>query len=214
MTYLFQPARAELDAAIQKNAHYLQGRILDVGAGSYDRYSRYFTASEYVRMNVEPGTTTDLVGRAEAIPAADASFDSIVCTQVLGDVFDVAHALREFRRVVKKGGAILITEALVAGLHDEPHDYWRFTSHSLRKLCEDAGFVIEVCESLGGYFSVRADMHIRYLIETYDLYHAPFARLASQYFKLLGRVAAWRDAHSGRGVTKRYTNGWIIVARG
>lgn len=212
MSYIFQTVRVELDAAIKRNAHLLRGKILDVGAGEYDRYSAYFKASDYVRMNTTPGLGTQLVGRVEDIPAAENSFDGIVCTQVLGDVYDVHKAIREFHRVLKAGGRILLTEGFMDPLHDEPNDFWRFTPHSLKRLFEEGGFTLVSLEKIGGYKSVRAQLQTRYVIEKYKLYSAWYGRLMSFYFKILGRKALWRDARDSNPANTLFAHGWLVVA--
>lgn len=55
-----------------------------------------------------PVELTDHV--AEALPFADASFDSVVCTFTLCSVRDPAAALREVRRVLRLGGAFVYCE--------------------------------------------------------------------------------------------------------
>jgi SAM-dependent methyltransferase len=212
MSYIFQTARYELDMAIKRHAPSLQGRLLDVGAGSHDRYSRYFSATEYIRMNLEPGPSTDLVGQVEDIPAPDASFTGIVCTQVLGDVFALPKAFSEFYRVLKPGGRLLITEAFFAASHDEPHDYWRFTEHSLRRLCEEAGFRILVIEQLGRYWSVREQMRARYWIHKFNLYHSRWHRLYSFMLKLLGQRALNRDHYDAISAELGFANDIIVIA--
>ena len=212
MSYVFQSARLELDKAIQKNAQYVRGKILDIGAGPHDRYSRYFEASEYVRMNIEPGSNTQLVGKIEKIPAENDSFEGILCTQVIGDVLDLREAFLEMNRVLKPGGRILLTEGFFDAPNDEPHDYWRFTPHSLRRLCEEAGFKVMVIERLGGYWSVREQMRARYWIAKYDLYHARYGRWASFMLKLLGNRAIRRDARDPISQGLGIAHGFLVVA--
>lgn len=212
MSYIFQTVRVELDAAVRRHTHFLKGRILDVGAGSYNRYGSYFKAAEYVRMNMELGPGTQLTGRAEKIPVANAEFDGIVCTQVLGDIFDVRKALAEFNRVLKVGGRVLLTESLIDPLHDEPHDYWRFTRHAMQRLFEEAGFKVLALERVGGYFSTMAQLRTRYTIEKHSLYTAWYSRAASFLFKLKGKWALWRDARDESPANKLFAQGWIIVA--
>lgn len=47
---------------------------------------------------------------ANALPAPDGAFDAVVCTQVLEYVPDAAGALREFARVLRPGGRLLLMD--------------------------------------------------------------------------------------------------------
>ena len=213
MAVIFQTARFELDALMHSLAQYLSGRILDVGAGSYDRYSHYFKATDYVRLDIEQRAHVDLVGTAEAIPAPDASFDGIVCTQVLGDIFDVRVAVGEFRRVLKSGGRVILSESLMDPLHDLPHDYWRFTSYGLEKLFTEQGFAILDSKKYGGYHSVLAQFRTRYWISRYHLMTAWYGRYVGFLLKLLNWFALWRDAHDATAANRAFAHGWVVVAQ-
>jgi len=48
-------------------------------------------------------------GDATALPFADASFDHIVCSEVLEHIPDDAQAVRELARVLKPGGTLVVT---------------------------------------------------------------------------------------------------------
>lgn len=67
---------------------------------------------EFARAAAErKGWTHDIrSGTGEAIPFADDSFDSVVCTFTLCSVQDPAQVLREMRRVLKPGGQLLFAE--------------------------------------------------------------------------------------------------------
>jgi ubiquinone/menaquinone biosynthesis C-methylase UbiE len=71
--------------------------------------------------------------------------DAVLSTQVLEHVADPLSVLAEFFRVLKPDGRLWLTAPFVWYLHEEPYDYYRFTSHGLRFLLERAGFIeIEV----------------------------------------------------------------------
>jgi SAM-dependent methyltransferase len=53
------------------------------------------------------------LGRAESLPLADASADLVWCRDVLTLVKDLAGAYREFRRVLKPGGHVLVYQAFL-----------------------------------------------------------------------------------------------------
>lgn len=82
-----------------------------------------------------------------ALPSADASFDAVVSADVLYHLDDDAAAVREFFRVLRPGGAVVINvpahpwlwsyhDIAVAGRR-------RYTRGGLRRLLEGAGLVVE-----------------------------------------------------------------------
>ena len=90
----------------------------------------------------------------QALPLADASFDSALTTWTLCTIPDVATALRELRRVLRSGGALHFLEHGLAP--DEPVRRWQHRLEPLQKrlfggchltrpvveLLQDAGFTI------------------------------------------------------------------------
>jgi len=129
--------RAPLAAWLRREGESSAGkRVLDVGCGLKPYYPFFANAAEYVGVDVVDGPTTDLVGPVEALPVEDASFDIVLCTQVLEHVDDPAGAVRELHRVTKPGGRVLASTHGVMVFHPNPNDYWRWTHTGLRRLFE------------------------------------------------------------------------------
>src|SRR3954471_22821133 len=80
-------------------------RVLDVGCG-VKPYFPFFAkaASDYIGVDVVENPAAELLGPVEALPVPDASFDVVLCTQVLEHCDDPAQAVRELRRVTAPGG--------------------------------------------------------------------------------------------------------------
>ncbi len=211
--YLFQPERFLLEQQIKRRASSITGSVLDVGAGHVRRYERFFKTTEYIGLDTEKHELADVVGTADKIPFPDNRFDSIVCTQVLGDVFDFHAALDEFRRVLKPGGTILLTEGFMNELHDEPHDYYRFTKFSFEKLFAMHGFEVLHIDQRGGYFASRAQLRIRYYIDRFKLYSKKWAIFLRPLFSLYGRLAIARDTRDTSVANRKHALGWCVVAR-
>ena len=86
----------------------LSGRILDVGSGGAP-YRAHFRGGSYVTVDLDAAARPSVVGRAEALPFADASFDVVLSTQLLGLVDDPVAFGREVARVVRPGGVVLVS---------------------------------------------------------------------------------------------------------
>jgi SAM-dependent methyltransferase len=128
-------------------------RILDVGCGVKPYYPFFAgVASEYVGVDVVENPAADLLGSVEALPVADASFDLVLCTQVLEHCDDPAQAVRELRRVTAPGGRVLASTHGVQVYHPSPVDYWRWTHEGLRRLFEQS-----LLEQDAGWSSLRVE---------------------------------------------------------
>lgn len=105
--------------------------VLDVGCG--DRpYAELFPNA--VGFDVPGNPHADLHGSLEAIPVEDASFELVLCLQVLEHVPDPAAAVRELHRVVRPGGLVLLSTHGVYPFHPNPDDLWRWTHEGLERL--------------------------------------------------------------------------------
>jgi SAM-dependent methyltransferase len=110
-------------------------RIIDVGCGVKPYYPFFAdVASEYVGVDVVENPAAELLGPVEALPVDDASFDVVLCTQVLEHADDPVQAVRELRRVTRPGGRVLASTHGVQVYHPSPVDYWRWTHEGLRRL--------------------------------------------------------------------------------
>jgi SAM-dependent methyltransferase len=110
-------------------------RLLDVGCGVKPYYPWFEPyVSEYVGLDIEANEAADVHGTIEQIPLEDASFDVVLCSQVLEHCDDPAQGVRELRRVVKPGGRVLLSTHGVQVYHPAPHDLWRWTHEGLERL--------------------------------------------------------------------------------
>ena len=68
---------------------------------------------------------------------AVASFDLVLCTQVLEHSRDPAQALREITRVLRPGGHAFVTTHGIWPFHPYPVDLWRWTQQGLETIVGD-----------------------------------------------------------------------------
>jgi len=81
--------------------------------------------SQNAKMNI------DVIASITNIPIPDNTFDCIICTEVLEHVVNTHLAFIEMKRLIKKGGCLIITTPFCYPLHEEPYDYVRLTRHYL-----------------------------------------------------------------------------------
>lgn len=117
-----------------------QGRALDVGC---DRspYRELLTARGYAveTLDITRDNGADYAGTAEATGLPDASFDLVLCTQVLEHCMNPWAAVREIHRILRPGGYAMVSAPHVWFYHPHPTDHWRFTQEGMVHLCRDAG---------------------------------------------------------------------------
>ena len=130
---------------------YGNGRLLDAGAGrmAYRPILEKF-ADTYESLDLSEHEGIDHVADLQHTGLADALYDTIFCAQVIHHLPDPRQALGEIARLLKPGGHAIISVPHLAWLHNEPHDYYRFTPHSLRHLLKQAGLHEIRIEPIGG----------------------------------------------------------------
>jgi len=130
---------------------YLKGDCLDAGAGRMAyKHVLLKHVNSLTSMDVTPKPGLDAVGSVLDLPWQDSSFDSIFCSQVLEHVPDPERAMRELFRVLKPGRYAVISVPHLAYLHNEPHDYCRFTHYGLRAFLGRSGFEVLEITPAGG----------------------------------------------------------------
>ncbi len=210
---VFQPDRYLLNEFVKANARLLTGSLLDVGGWDGKRYRGHFGhVTKYTVLDPEPSVKPDIVATAEKIPLPDAAVDSILCTEVLMDVYPIHEAIAEIARVLKPGGNLLATVSFMSPLCDEPYHFWRFTPYSLKNLLEPYFKNIRI-ENRGGFRTQRAQHWIRYAIERYGLYRRPLlGRIFSLLSQLRARSAIAGDARDKSDINRKFTLGFNIFA--
>jgi len=133
----------------------IQGDVLDVGAGQSPWRGWLPPDSRYQGIDIkhsnEFGMTAGLQDvvyyDGRLMPFADASFDHVICVEVLEHASDPQLLLSEISRVLKNNGKIFLTVPWSARRHHIPHDFHRFTRERLEALFSGNGFFqIEIKE--------------------------------------------------------------------
>lgn len=97
----------------------------------------------------------DLVSDITAIPAPNASFDAILCSEVLEHVPEPTHALDEFARLLKPGGVLIVTAPFASNVHMAPYHYCTgFSKYWYEHHLPQRGFVIRELVPNGDWYAL------------------------------------------------------------
>ena len=166
-------SRIVADAVARRYAKHIpehcRGRLLDLGCGYVPLYQTYRDYIDDVVCVDWPDSLhvnryIDFYANlAEVLPITDGSFDTIILSDVLEHLPEPAKAWQEMARVLRPRGKLILNVPFYYWLHEEPHDYYRYTRHALRQFAEGAGFEVLVIESIGGVPEVLGDVTAKYL---------------------------------------------------
>ena len=190
-----------IERSIALLAKNLSGELLDVGCGEQP-YAGYFTHVARKRacdFNRARGNV-DFECPADKIPLPDGSLDSILCTEVLEHVPEPAAVWREFNRLLRPGGKVLLATPMYWPGHEEPYDFYRYTDIGLRRLAREAGFTVDTVLPRGGIWAFFGQAVLHSIPQ--------YLRFAWQR-RLINRLALKLDRSR---CNPRITLGWTILA--
>jgi SAM-dependent methyltransferase len=132
--------RYYIESFLTLHSDKVRGAVLEIGD---DAYSRRFGDARVLRqdiLHVVPGYpgATIIADLTDAPHIPGESFDCIILTQTLHYIFDVHRAVATLERILKPGGALLLTVPGISQVcrdqADQEGDCWRFTSPCLRAI--------------------------------------------------------------------------------
>jgi SAM-dependent methyltransferase len=140
----------------------LRGRVLDLASGDGTPLLRRL-APDANWVGLDIAHRPDVVADATcALPIRTASVNAAVVSSFLYIAREPCAVLSEVRRVLRRGGVLILSVPLVFPVNPEPTDLWRFTEGGIDRLLSDAGFAERRIVALGGRWSSAA-----YLLEPF-----------------------------------------------
>ncbi len=143
-------------------------RILDAGAGEL-QYKRFCGHLDYVAQDFAQydGTGTgdglqtgtwdnsklDIISDITSIPEPNQSFDAIMCIEVFEHIPEPIEALREFSRLLKPDGLLIVTAPVCSLTHFAPYYFYNgFSRYFYETMMKRYGFQIKELTPNGNYF--------------------------------------------------------------
>jgi SAM-dependent methyltransferase len=145
-------------------SQYAKGSLLDCGAGKVPFYGVYkdlvsdITCTDWGSSPHRLRHIDMEVDLSEKLPFNDSSIDTILLTDVLEHLSNPQLLLSESERILRQNGHILIFVPFLYWLHEQPHDYFRYTEHALANLIESSGLIGVEIYPYGGGSDVLIDM--------------------------------------------------------
>ncbi len=162
-----------LKKRIKEAAHYVNGSLLDVGCGEKP-YKKFFNIAEeqYIGLDLasahsyfSQNVQANVYGGCTKLPFKAASFDAVLCTEVLPHVEEPIEAFNEFYRVLKPNGILILTanKTWEKRIKSPIPDYWRFTDEGLTYLADKSQLKVVYTKAGCGFFSTIGQLICRFI---------------------------------------------------
>lgn len=128
--------------------------LLDLGAGRlfFKKILSTYTDNYFSLDFQKTHKDLDYIGTISHTKLKSERFDVIFSSQVLEHVSDPHESFMEMHRILKQNGIAIISVPFLMYLHNEPHDYFRYTKYALNKFAIENNFEIVTLEEVGGFF--------------------------------------------------------------
>lgn len=192
-----------------------QGRLLDLGCGAVPLYGVYKgLVREVTCVDWAPGDPVDHLDMccdlSQPLPLPDASYDTIILSDVLEHIPEPALLWREMARVLAPGGKIVMNVPFFYWLHAHPHDYYRYTNFALERFVRHGGLQLLLIRPLGGVLEVLSDLGAK-LLAKIPLLGKPMALCIQAAAGAFGRTDA--GARVASVSARHFPLGYFLVAQ-
>jgi len=203
-------------------------RILDAGAGEL-RNKKLCTHLNYVSQDFcqydgkgdNAGLQTkswdtlkiDIIGDITNIPEKDGAFDVILCSEVFEHLPNPIDAIKEFQRLLKKDGILIITAPFCSLTHFSPYHFSTgfnryFYEHHLKYF----GFDIEQISTNGNFFQFLGQEILR-MPNVVDTYTSKKASIFDKFIMILTLKVLQRFSKYDKGSDELLCYGYHVVAK-
>ncbi len=190
---------------INKFLPYIEGRVLDLGAGSAKYKDMILKkASEYRSCDGIKNKNIDDICDVLNLTYPTESFDTIISTQVMEHASNPYKMASEIYKVLKPGGKVIVTAPFLIPFHSDPNDYFRFTADGLLEIFKQSGFTIIESGQYGGFFIVLSEM-------IHFSWFNPYKSKSNRLMILVEKTAKFLDKIFNS--KKIYANSFVIAQK-
>ncbi|HEX7706662.1 MAG TPA: class I SAM-dependent methyltransferase [Thermoanaerobaculia bacterium] len=177
-------------------------RILSIGAGGDVEAELRRAGLSFTSVDIDPSRHPDVIADLEKLtPFANESIDAVFVLEVLEHLKNPMQGVAELERVLRPGAVVIGSTPFLLAIHDEPHDYYRFTYHGLQHLFRDFEHVL-LRERNGelraaGVLFTRRLIHVPHGQALRTLLLSPLLILLSSIAAALDRLLPSRNGTTG-----------------
>lgn len=194
-----------------------KGDLLDLGCGEVPLYGFYkdkvrtVTCVDWSNSGHNLRHIDIACDLNDKVTIESESFDTIICTDVLEHIAEPSRLMKEITRLLKNDGNLLIGVPFYYCLHEEPHDYYRYTKHALIKFCTDNRLKVVSIETYGGAPEILVDVTYK----TWDFLNLPGRKAFMKFWNwfskfLLSRKLVRKISNMS---SKHFPLGYVLVAK-
>ncbi|OQY29621.1 MAG: hypothetical protein B6244_03255 [Candidatus Cloacimonetes bacterium 4572_55] len=150
--------------------YHAKGRLLDLGCGNVPLFCAYrdyisdnicVDWAHTLHKNVYLDYECDLT---KPLPFQDEEFDTIILSDVLEHIPQPSNLCEEISRILSVDGKLIMNVPFYYWLHEQPHDYYRYTEFALRRFVENSGLKVIQLECIGGAPEIMTDIFAKNIL--------------------------------------------------
>jgi len=197
-------------------SEYARGRLLDLGCGNVPLYDVYRSLVDNITCVDWSNSGHNLrhvdlaMDLNKALLLRSESFQTVILTDVLEHISEPEFLIGEIHRVLTPSGVLIGTVPFMYRLHEEPHDYFRYTEHALRHFANRNCLLVERLEAYGHGTDVFFDVIGKLLITMHWRFGPILASLCQ-------KIGLWiRSTNLGRWLNRSAQTmplGYVFVFR-
>lgn len=197
-------------------AEHATGWLLDLGCGKvplYGVYKAHVTDATCVdwantlHKNEYLDQEVDLTG---PLPFADEAFDTIILSDVLEHIPVPERLCSEIARILRPGGKLIMNVPFFYWLHEQPHDYYRYTEFALRRFMDVSGMKLVSLAPIGGAPEIVTDITAKCVVHV-PVLGRPVASLIQSLCLWFVRTRLGRKASAA--TARAFPLGYFLIAQ-
>ena len=147
-----------------------KGKLLDLGCGKVPLYAAY---KEFITDNICVDWSNTFhkneyldyeLDLTKKLPFNDNEFDTIILSDVLEHIPVPELLWVEMTRILTMNGKIIMNVPFYYWLHEQPHDYYRYTEFALRRFAENSGLKLIQLDPIGGAPEIMTDIFAKNIL--------------------------------------------------